>query len=71
MEETNVFKEWQKENEKSFETVEQNVRKNVQERRGFWAFVGGIIELYVPKVLDTLLGGATKSSDKVLKSGED
>jgi len=35
MEETNVFKEWQEENEKSFESVEKDVRKNVQERTGF------------------------------------
>jgi len=56
-EENNVFRELQEENEVAFNDVQRDIKRNIEGRRGIWAFIGGIIDLYVPKVFETLLGG--------------
>ncbi len=55
--EPNVFEQLQEEHEEGFNEVSDSVKKNISSRRGFWALVGNVIDLYLPKVVSTLLGG--------------
>lgn len=69
----NVFQELQEEREQEFAEVQKVVKKNIQKRRGFWALIGDIIELYVPSVFTTLSGTLNSAlpeskSDDPLKS---
>ncbi len=54
---SNVFEKLQEENEVGFKDVSDVVKEHVSHLRGFWALIGDVIDLYLPKVVGTLLGG--------------
>ena len=67
MEERNVFTELQEENEKNYAQVHTQIKKNVEGRKGIWALIGDIIELYVPQIFTTV--GQTINASSGLFSG--
>ena len=52
----NPFDQLRVENEEKFSSRQSRIKKNIDERRNFWSFLGDLIELYLPKFLQSLLG---------------
>ena len=55
----NVFEQLRDENEAKFKDFDKDVKKNIDGQKDIWSFFGEIIELYIPKILSVLLGGAS------------
>ena len=58
----NAFELLQEENEAKFSSYSSNIKSNIDGRRDIWSFFGELIELYFPKILSAILGGATLNS---------
>lgn len=52
------------ENESKFDSYDNKIKNNLDGRKDIWSFVGELIDLYIPKILSTLLGGASITSSK-------
>ncbi len=52
----NSFEKLQRENESKFEKYDTKVKHNVDGRKDLWGFFGELIEMYIPRILSTLLG---------------
>ena len=48
---------YQEDMEAQFSKSSDAIKRNVKSRRDLWTLLGDIIELYVPKVVSTILGG--------------
>ncbi len=59
------------ENESKFDSYNQKVKNNLDGRKDIWSFFGELIDLYIPKILSTLLGGASISASETNKIKED
>lgn len=70
MKEKNVFSQLQEEKEETFSNVHNEIKKNIEERKGVWSFLGDIIDLYIPKVFSALIG-AGPSKNNAISSGEE
>lgn len=62
---SNAFEQLQVENEAQYVEVASDIKSNIDQRRGFWSLIGDILELYIPKVVDTLLGSTTTGQQKI------
>ncbi len=60
----NSFERLQEENEAKFESYNRIIKKNIDGRRDIWGFFGDIIEMYIPRILSTLLGVSMDGPDK-------
>lgn len=54
--EKNSFEKLQTENESKFDKYDQKVKNNVAGRKDLWGFFGELIEMYVPRIISTILG---------------
>jgi hypothetical protein len=54
--EKNPFKKLQQENEAKFDLYDQKVKQNISGRKDLWGFFGELIEMYIPRILSTILG---------------
>lgn len=62
--ELNPFEQLQEEQEKQFSEVSSDVKLNITSRRGIWALIADVIDLYIPKIISTLVNANTeKNSD--------
>ena len=52
----NSFEKLQQENESKFDKYDRNVKNNVDGRKDIWGFFGELIEMYIPRILNTILG---------------
>ncbi len=67
----NSFKELENEDSKKFEERNQRVRDNINHSVGFFHFLGDILDLFLPKVVNmflTVSGGKGPKTDS--NSGE-
>jgi len=56
MAEKNVFNQLQEEQEKEYSNYHNEIKRNIEDRKGVWSFIGDIIDLYVPKILSAIIG---------------
>ena len=54
--EKNSFEKLQQENESKFDKHDRTVKNNVDGRKDLWGFFGELIEMYMPRILSTILG---------------
>lgn len=52
----NSFKELAKEDQKRFDEKDKQIKENINHTIGFFHFIGDMIELFVPKVMQIFLG---------------
>ena len=52
----NSFKKLQRENESKFNRYDRKIKSNVDGRKDLWGFFGELIEMYMPRILNTILG---------------
>jgi len=52
----NSFKELEKDSQKQFENKDKQIKENINRSIGFFHFIGDIIELFVPRVVQVFLG---------------
>lgn len=62
MEEKNIFRILQEEKEQAYSNYHNSIKKNVEERKGVWYFLGDILDLYVPKIFSALIGNGSSPS---------
>lgn len=71
----NNFKELEKEQERSFSDSDQRIKKNVNYSIGFFQFIGDIIDLFMPKVVNMFLnlsgGQGPKADSNIIDKKED
>ena len=67
----NNFEELAQENEKKFSEIEDIVKTNITNRKDIWSFMAGIIELYVPRLFQSLIGGGTPSQSTGITNSDD
>ncbi len=66
----NSFKELAKDNQKNFEGKEKRIKENINHSIGFFHFIGDIIELFVPRVVQVFLGiSGAKGPNKDAEEG--
>ncbi len=71
MRDKNVFHKLQEENELEYAEVHNEIKKNVKGRIGIWAFIGDIVDLYIPKIFSVLIGGRSANRMLGLSAGEE
>lgn len=64
--EENNFKKLEREAEEKFEESSDAIKNNVTGQRNFWSLLGDLIDLYIPNVISTLIGGEKKNSSSNL-----
>lgn len=70
--EENNFKKLAKEAEEKFEDSSEAIKKNVTGQRNFWSLLGDLIDLYIPNVINTLIGGEKKNpSSGIIDKNQD
>ena len=52
----NSFEKLQQENEQKFDKYDRKVKHNVDGRKDIWGFFGALIEMYMPRIMNTILG---------------
>lgn len=67
----NNFQLYQEQMESRFAESADSIRKNVQSRKDLWTFVGDIIDLYIPKIMSTLMGGVSMKYNSKIEKPED
>ena len=65
MEEKNVFGQLQNEKEELYSNLHNDIKRNVEERKGVWSFLGDVIDLYVPKILSAIVGAGPSISNAI------
>lgn len=55
----NAFEQLRDEHEEKFNEHSHKIKKNIESQKDIWSFLGELIELYMPKFLSVLLGGAS------------
>ncbi|MFT6808148.1 MAG: hypothetical protein ACJA01_001372 [Saprospiraceae bacterium] len=65
MKEKNVFSQLQEEKELDYSNVHNDIKKNIEERKGVWSFLGDIIDLYVPKIFSALVGAGPSINNAI------
>jgi len=66
----NSFKELAKEDQKHFDEKDRKIKENINHSIGFLHFIGDMIELFVPRVVQIFLGISSAKGPKV-NSDED
>lgn len=56
MADKNVFDELLRENEAKFEGINKAVKNNIEHRKDIWTLLGELIELFIPRLVSTMLG---------------
>lgn len=71
----NNFKELGKEQERSFSKSDQRIQKNVNYSVGFFQFIGDILELFMPKIVNMFLnlsgGQGPKAESGIAEEDDD
>lgn len=71
MEEKNVFGQLQEEKEEVYSNLHNDIKRNVEERKGVWAFLGDVIDLYVPKILSAVVGAGPSLNSAITSIEEE
>jgi hypothetical protein len=66
----NAFEQLRDEHEEKFGEHSNKIKKNIESQKDIWSFLGELIELYIPKILSVLLGGANTDSIANKKSDD-
>ena len=68
--EKNSFKLLEEEMESKFQESSEEIKFNINQRKHFWTLIGEILELYIPRVFNTLIGGVNYSSNLLENKGD-
>ena len=68
--EKNSFKMLEEEMESKFQESSAEIKANINQRKHFWTLIGEILELYIPRVFNTLIGGVNYSSKFLENKGD-
>ena len=64
----NSFEELAQKNEAKFEASSQEIRKNIEQRKDIWSLLAELIELYIPKLLQTLTNNNVTSGSNMAEN---
>ncbi len=59
----NSFEQLKAENEAKFDAYSQKIKTNIDGRKDIWGFFGELIEMYIPRILSTILGTTPDRKD--------
>lgn len=59
----NSFEQLKAENEAKFDAYNQKIKTNIDGRKDIWGFFGELIEMYIPRILSTILGTSPNNKD--------
>lgn len=59
----NSFEQLKVENEAKFDSYNQKIKTNIDGRKDIWGFFGELIEMYIPRILSTILGTSPNNKD--------
>jgi hypothetical protein len=60
----NNFKLLEDELQTKFEPSSDAIRKNISSRKDLWTLIGDLFELYIPKIINTIIGSGAAFTDR-------